>query len=74
TAAIRDLRRLIERSPERNTICPPGLQHHWTAISTGLRARFLRAGDPDRGPIDRLRYRSCTPCCPALKMPMSGAL
>jgi hypothetical protein len=58
-AAIAQLRTLLQRSRHRPTVCPPGLTQQWNRITPGLRGRFLRAGDSDRGYVDRLRYRSC---------------
>jgi hypothetical protein len=60
-AAVSEIRRLLRRSPHRPTVCPPGLSQQWRRISPHLRGLFLRAGDPDRGYVDRLRFKTCTP-------------
>jgi hypothetical protein len=59
-AATLEIRRLMLRSPRRVHVCPPGLDQQWQRLTTATRALFIRAGDIDRGHIDRLRLRSCT--------------
>lgn len=58
TTAITELRRLLVRSPHRPDVCPPGLHQQWLRLSPTLRGLFLRAGNPDRGNVDRLRFKT----------------
>jgi len=60
-AAVIQVRELLLRSTRRVTVRPPGLEQQWQRLTDRTRALFIRASDPDRGPIDRLRLRSCTP-------------
>jgi hypothetical protein len=61
TEAVTEIRRLLVRSPRRPMVCPPGLSQQWRRMSPLVQALFLRAGDADRGYIDRLRFKTCTP-------------
>jgi hypothetical protein len=60
-AAVAQIRSLLVRSPGRPDVCPPGLSQQWLRLSATTRGLFLRAGDPDRGNVDRLRFKTCTP-------------
>ncbi|HJQ45768.1 MAG TPA: TniQ family protein [Amycolatopsis sp.] len=66
TMAVKEIRRLLVRSPRRPDVCPPGLHQQWLRLSPTIRGLFLRAGDPDRGYVDRLRFKTCSPtaCLP----------
>jgi AraC-like DNA-binding protein len=59
--AVAEIRRLLVRSPRRPDVCPPGLHQQWQRISPTTRGLFLRAGDPDRTYVDRLRFKTCSP-------------
>jgi hypothetical protein len=69
--AVTEIQRLLLRSPKRPHVCPPGLSPQWRRLTPATRNLFLRAGDPDRSYIDRLRHRSC---CPTARLPeLDGA-
>ena len=67
-SAVAEIRRLLIRTPQRPSVCPPGLDQQWHRLSPAVQALFLRAGDPDRSYVDRLRHRSC---CPTARLPES---
>ncbi|MEU4347054.1 TniQ family protein [Streptomyces sp. NPDC023838] len=61
TPAIQAIRVLRERNDTTNKVIPWGMAaHRWHSLSERTRGRFLRAGDPHMGALDRLRARSLT--------------
>ena len=60
--AIEQIRALLPPRTGPRRPRPAGLPAaRWRQLSQPARSRFLRAGDPDLSPADRIRYRTGTP-------------
>lgn len=59
--AVESIRALRQRCDTKNKIIPWGMSaQRWNELTPRTRSLFLRAGDPQMGALDRVRYRSLT--------------